>query len=123
MDENNHTNPTINNQVRSVNLTIILRLYQGIWDAVPVLFNDLTLPGKHSRMFVMRNGSHSAILGRKMLQNHQRRSLLRALRVSINTSIWMVMWRYPAIQAQPHISNICNADLFVSMVIKVNVNI
>ena len=36
----------------------------------------------------------------KMFQDHQRRSMLRALRVSINTVVWMVMWIYPEIQAQ-----------------------
>ena len=44
-------------------LTIILRLYQGIQDAVPVLFETLTIPEKHIRKFIMRNDSHSVVLG------------------------------------------------------------
>ena len=43
MDEKVHVVPIINNQVRSVTLTIILHPYQGIQDAVPVLLETLTL--------------------------------------------------------------------------------
>ena len=55
-------------------------------------------------------------LAEKMLQDHQRRSLLRALRVSINTAVWMVMWRDPAIQVQLGISNIYNVDFLAPIV-------
>ena len=46
-------------------LTIILRLYQGIKYAVPVLLETLTLTGKHSSRFIIRNYSHMVVLGRK----------------------------------------------------------
>ena len=65
MDENNHVTPIIKNEVRSLTLTIILRLYQGIRDAVPVLLDNITLPGKHSSRFIVRNGSHSVVLVRE----------------------------------------------------------
>ena len=51
--------------IRSVTLTIILRLYQGIQDALPVLIETLTLPGKQISRFIMRNDSHSVVLGRE----------------------------------------------------------
>ena len=55
MDEKSHITPIITNQVRSVTLTIILRLYQDIHDEVPVLLKNLTVPGKQSSRFIMRN--------------------------------------------------------------------
>ena len=58
-------NPIIKNQVRSMTLTIILRLYQGIQDTVPVLLETLTLSGKHISRFIMRNDSHIVVLGRE----------------------------------------------------------
>ena len=65
MDEKSYSTPIINNQVGSVNLTIILRMFQGIQDVVPVILNNLTLPGKHSAGFMMSNDSHSVVLGRE----------------------------------------------------------
>ena len=65
MYEKSHVNPIINNQVRAVTLTIILRLYQGIQYSVPVLIETLTLPGKHSSIFIMHNDSHSVLLDRE----------------------------------------------------------
>ena len=44
MYEKSNATPIINNQVRSMTLTIILWIYQGIQDAVPVLLNTFTLP-------------------------------------------------------------------------------
>ena len=64
IDEKIHVTPIINNHVRYVTLTIILRLHQGIKDSVPLLLKTLTLPGKHSSKFVMRNESHIVVLGR-----------------------------------------------------------
>ena len=60
-----HVTPIINNQVRSVNLTIILRLYKGIQDEFPVLLETLTLPVKHSIRLIMINYSHSVVLGKE----------------------------------------------------------
>ena len=57
----------------------------------------------------------------KFFQEHQRRSLLRSLIVSINNVVWMVMWIYPEIRAQPGILNICNIYLLAPIVSKVNV--
>ena len=65
IDKKSHVTPIINNQVRSVTLTIILRLYQGIQDAVPVLLETLNLKKKHSSRFIMRNDSHLVVLGRE----------------------------------------------------------
>ena len=65
MYEKSHVTPIINNKVRYVTLTIILRLYQGIWDVVPVLLENLTLSGKHISRLIMRNDSHSVVLGRE----------------------------------------------------------
>ena len=62
MDEKIHVTPIINNQVRYVTLTIILRLYQDIQDASPVLLMTLTLPVKHSIIFIMLNDSHNVLL-------------------------------------------------------------
>ena len=59
----------------------------------------------------------------KMLQEQQRRSLLRALRFSINNAVWMLIWIYTVIRAQPDISNICNIGVFVPIVSKVNVHV
>ena len=103
MDEKNHVTPIINNQVRYVTLTITLLLYQGIQNSVPVLLETLTIPGKHSIRFAMFNDSHSEILGREKNLEHQRRSLLRALRLSINTAVRMAIRRDPATRAQPGI--------------------
>ena len=58
-----------------------------------------------------------------ILQEHQRRSLLRDLEVSINTAVWMVMWRDPAIQEQPDITNICYIYLLAPIVNKIHVHI
>ena len=63
LDEKSHVTPIINNQVRSATLTIILWIYQGIQDAVPVLLENITLSGKQSSRFIMRNDSHSVVLG------------------------------------------------------------
>ena len=63
--EKSHVTPIINNQVRSVTLTIILRIYQGIQDAVLVLIENLNLPGIHSSSFIMSNDIHSVLLGRE----------------------------------------------------------
>ena len=65
MDDNIHVTPIINNKVRYVTLTIILRIYQGIWDAVPVLLENFTLSGKHISRLIMRNYGHSVILDRQ----------------------------------------------------------
>ena len=65
MDEKSHVIPIIKNQVRSATLTIILRLYQGIQDSVPVPLENLTLPGKYRSRFVMRNDSYSVLLSRE----------------------------------------------------------
>ena len=46
-------------------LTIILRIYQGIQDSVPVLLKTLNLQVKHSIRFIMINNSHSVVLGRQ----------------------------------------------------------
>ena len=48
---------------------------------------------------------------------------MRDLRVSINTAIWMVMWRDPEIRVQPVISNICYVYLLSPIVSKVNVHV
>ena len=48
---------------------------------------------------------------------------MRALGVSINTSVWMVMWTDPVIQAQPGISNICYVLFLAPIVRKVNVRV
>ena len=66
MDDKSHVTPIINNLVRSATLTIILQLYQGIQDAVSVPLETLTLPGKHSSRFIIRNEIHSALLDRQM---------------------------------------------------------
>ena len=66
MDEKSHVTHIINNQVRSVTLNIILRIYQGIQDAAPVILKALTLTGKHRSIFVMRNERHSVIMGREI---------------------------------------------------------
>ena len=65
MDKKSHVTPIINNQVRYATLTIILWLYQDIQDEVPVLLENLNLPGKHSSIFIMRNDIHSVVLGRQ----------------------------------------------------------
>ena len=65
MYEKIHANPIVNNQIRSMTLTIILWLYQRIQDAVTVLLRTLTLPGKHRSIFIMSNYRHSVILGRE----------------------------------------------------------
>ena len=65
MGKKSHVTPIINNQVRYVPLTIILCMYQGIQDAVPVLLKTLTLLGKYSSRFIMRNDIHSVLLGRE----------------------------------------------------------
>ena len=65
MEEKIHVNPIINNQVRYVNLTIILQPYQGIQDLVPVILETLTLLGKHISRFIMRNYSHYVVLGKE----------------------------------------------------------
>ena len=120
MDYNSHFIPIINNQVRYVTLIIILRLYQVIQYAVPIILEDLTLNGKQSNRFIMRNYIHRGI---EMLQEHQQRSLLRDLRVSINIAILMVMWRDPTIWAQPDISNICYVDFLAPIFSKVDVHL
>ena len=43
--------------------TIILCLYRVIQDAAPILLDTITLPGKHSIRFIVRNDIHSVILG------------------------------------------------------------
>ena len=63
--EKSQVTTIINNQVWSVILTIILRLYQGIKDAVPVLLDTLTLPRKHISIFIMRSYSQCVLLGRE----------------------------------------------------------
>ena len=55
MDEKSHAISIINNQVRYTTLTIILCPYQGIQVALIVIIKTLTLPGKHSRIFITRN--------------------------------------------------------------------
>ena len=65
MDEKSYVKPIINNQVRSVTLTIILFPYQGIQYAVPVLLDILTLLGKQRSRFIMRNDIHCVVLGRE----------------------------------------------------------
>ena len=65
MDEKSHLTPIINNQVRSVTLTIILRLHQGIHYSVTVIPETLTLPEKHSSRFIMLNDIHIVVLGRE----------------------------------------------------------
>ena len=65
MDEKFHVTPIINNQIRVMILTIILWLHQGIQDSVTVILNTLTIPGKHRRIFIMSNDSHSVLLGRE----------------------------------------------------------
>ena len=65
MDEKSHVTPIINNQVRSVTLTITLRLYEGIKYSSPVLPETPTIPVKHSSIFVILNDSHSVVLGRE----------------------------------------------------------
>ena len=65
IDEKSHVTPIINNQFRSVTLTIILQPYQGIQDALAGILKTLTLPGKDSSIFIMRNDSHSVVLGRE----------------------------------------------------------
>ena len=65
MDEKSHVTPIINNQVRSVTLTIILLLYQGIRYAVPVLLNNLTLSVKQISGLIMSNDIHSVVLVRE----------------------------------------------------------
>ena len=65
MNKKSHVTPIIKNQVRSVTLITTLHLYQGIHGAVPVLLETLTLPGKHSSIFIMCNDIHSVVLGRQ----------------------------------------------------------
>ena len=48
-----------------MNLTIILRLYKVIQYTVPILLETLTLPGKYSIRFIMRNERYSVVLGRE----------------------------------------------------------
>ena len=67
MYEKSHITPIINNQVRYATLTIILWLYKGIHDAVPVLLDTLTLTGKHSSRFIMCNEICSVLLGREIV--------------------------------------------------------
>ena len=68
MDEKSYITPIIKNQVRSVTLTIILRLYQVIQDVVSVLLDTLTLPGKHRSRFIILHDSQSVILGRENVE-------------------------------------------------------
>ena len=65
IDEKIHVTPIINNQIRSMILTIILWLHQRIQDSVTLLLNTLTLTEKHRSRFIMSNESHSVILVRK----------------------------------------------------------
>ena len=65
MDWKINVTPIIKNQVSSVTLTIILWIYKGIQDAVTVLLDTLTLPGKHSSRFMMSNYSQVVLLGRE----------------------------------------------------------
>ena len=46
-------------------LTIILQPYQGIQDAVPILLENIILLGKRISRLIMRNDSHSVVLGRE----------------------------------------------------------
>ena len=64
-DEESHVTPIINNRIRSVTLTIILVLYQGIRDASLLLLNNITFPGGTSSRFIMCNDIHSVLLGRE----------------------------------------------------------
>ena len=41
-----------------MNLNIILWIYQGIQDTVPVIFETLTLPVKYSSILIIHNDSH-----------------------------------------------------------------
>ena len=66
MDEKSHVTPIINKQVRSVTLTIILWIFQGIQDSVPLLLIDPTLPVKHISRFIVLNDSHNVVLGREI---------------------------------------------------------
>ena len=54
-----------NNKVRTVTLTIILWTYKGIYSALPVVVEDITLPVKHSSRFIICTGSCVMILGRE----------------------------------------------------------
>ena len=65
MYEKSRVTPIINYQVRYVTITISFRLYKVIQDAVPVLLKTITLPGKYSSRFIMRNDSHSVFLDRE----------------------------------------------------------
>ena len=65
MDENSYVTLIIKTKIRSVTLTISLHPYQGIQDSVPVLLETITLPGKHSRKFIMLNYNQSVVLGRE----------------------------------------------------------
>ena len=47
-------------------ITIILQIYQIIQGALPALLENFTLPGKHISIFIMRNDSHSVLLGREI---------------------------------------------------------
>ena len=58
-----------------------------------------------------------------MLQEHQQRSLLRTLRVSINTAFCLLMWIDPEIRAQLGISNLCYVDFLAPVVSKVNAHL
>ena len=46
---------------------------------------------------------------------------MRALRVLIDTAVWMVMWRDTEIWAQPGTSNLSSVDFLVPIVSKVDV--
>ena len=65
MDDKSHITPIVNNQVSSATLTVILRSYQGIQDAVPVTINTLAISGKHRSIFITCNDRHSMVLGGK----------------------------------------------------------
>ena len=65
VDDKIHVTPIINNHMRYVTLTIILHIYQGIQDVIPVILDTLTLPGKDISRLFMHNDSHIVVLGRE----------------------------------------------------------
>ena len=122
MDKKIHVTPIINNQVRSMTLTIILWKYQGNQDELTVFLQNLTLTEKHSSRFIMRNGSHSVVLGRNVtitpteVTDEGLESLNQhfCLDVHVEISIYT--------GAKIHL-NLCNVDLLEPIVRKANIHV
>ena len=115
--------PIINNQVRSKTLTTTLRIYQGMQDAFTVLLETHTLQGKYSSIFIIRNDSHSVVLGRENVTKAPTEVTAEDLD-SINQHCHLDGHvEKSRNMGQPGISNIYYVDLLARIVSKVNVSV